>query len=87
VFNSLTSKIEPFIPQEGRVVRWYICGPTVYDSAHLGHAMYVLIIIITHLTYIFRTYITFDIIRRILEDYFNYEGKFPLQHYYYILAT
>lgn len=63
VFNSLTSKLEPFIPQEGRVVRWYICGPTVYDSAHLGHAM---------------TYITFDIIRRILEDYFNYEVFFVM---------
>lgn len=40
-----------------RTVRLYVCGPTVYDDAHLGHA---------------RTYITFDIIRRILSDYFNY---------------
>jgi cysteinyl-tRNA synthetase len=38
-------------------VKAYICGPTVYDSAHLGHA---------------RAYITFDIIRRILSDYFGY---------------
>eukprot|EP00873_Tetraselmis_striata_P043036 jgi/Tetstr1/463300/TSEL_008224.t1 len=36
---------------------WYICGPTVYDSAHMGHA---------------RNYLTFDIIRRVLEDYFGY---------------
>lgn len=35
---------------------WYICGPTVYDSAHMGHA---------------RNYLTFDIIRRVLEDYFG----------------
>ena len=35
---------------------WYICGPTVYDSSHLGHA---------------RTYLTSDIIRRIMTDYFN----------------
>lgn len=34
------------------LVTWYICGPTVYDSSHLGHA---------------RTYLSFDIIRRILE--------------------
>ena len=25
----------------GRHVKWYICGPTVYDSAHMGHARYV----------------------------------------------
>lgn len=35
-----------------RAVTWYICGPTVYDAAHVGHA---------------RNYLTFDIIRRILE--------------------
>ena len=35
-------------------VSWYICGPTVYDSAHLGHA---------------RAYVTFDIVRRIMQDY------------------
>lgn len=40
-----------------RCVSWYICGPTVYDSAHVGHA---------------RNYVTFDIVRRILEDYFGY---------------
>lgn len=34
----------------------YVCGPTVYDYSHLGHA---------------RTYVTFDIIRRILQDYFH----------------
>src|SRR5690606_35746329 len=31
---------------------WYVCGPTIYDSSHIGHA---------------RVYITFDIIRRIKE--------------------
>ena len=35
-----------------------MCGPTVYDAAHLGHA---------------RTYLTFDIIRRILTSYFHYD--------------
>ncbi|CRG94210.1 cysteine--tRNA ligase, putative [Plasmodium gallinaceum] len=58
VNNSLThSKVE-FIPQEGNKIKWYACGPTVYDAAHLGHA---------------RTYISFDIIRRILVNYFKYD--------------
>ncbi len=29
---------EPFIPQSGQRVLWYSCGPTVYDSSHMGHA-------------------------------------------------
>ncbi|SPJ10566.1 cysteine--tRNA ligase, putative [Plasmodium sp. DRC-Itaito] len=58
VNNSLThSKVE-FIPQEGNKIKWYACGPTVYDAAHLGHA---------------RTYVSFDIIRRILVNYFKYD--------------
>lgn len=58
VFNSMTRSLVPFIPAEGRLVRWYSCGPTVYDAAHIGHA---------------RNYMTFDIIRRVLRDYFNYD--------------
>eukprot|EP00366_Plasmodium_knowlesi_P001296 XP_002258793.1 cysteine--trna ligase, putative [Plasmodium knowlesi strain H] len=58
VNNSLTrSKVE-FVPQEKDQIRWYACGPTVYDAAHLGHA---------------RTYVSFDIIRRILVNYFKYD--------------
>lgn len=57
VYNSLSRKKELFIPNNPKIVKWYICGPTVYDSAHMGHA---------------RTYISFDIMRRILEDYFGY---------------
>lgn len=56
--NSLTQSKVDFIPMERNIVKWYICGPTVYDYSHLGHA---------------RSYITFDIIRRIMEDYFGYE--------------
>ena len=56
--NSLTEENESFIPEKGRRVKWYVCGPTVYDHAHLGHA---------------RAYLTFDIMRRIMEDYFGYE--------------
>ena len=61
--NSLTGEKEPFVPHEGRKVKWYVCGPTVYDHAHLGHA---------------RAYLTFDIMRRIMEDYFGYEVFYQL---------
>ncbi|KNH00563.1 cysteinyl-tRNA synthetase [Perkinsela sp. CCAP 1560/4] len=56
VLNSLTETVEPFIPRDGRTVKWYVCGPTVYDSAHMGHA---------------RAYLTFDIIRRVMQEYFQ----------------
>jgi cysteinyl-tRNA synthetase len=39
VYNTLTSKKEPFLTLEPGVVRMYVCGPTVYDEAHVGHAM------------------------------------------------
>ncbi len=57
VMNSLTRSKEPFIPRDPDRVTWYMCGPTVYDASHLGHA---------------RTYLCFDIVRRILEDYFGF---------------
>jgi hypothetical protein len=57
VHNSLTDSLVPFVPATGgRRVLWYTCGPTVYDSCHMGHA---------------RAYLTFDILRRIMEDYFR----------------
>jgi len=43
---------------DAKEISWYTCGPTVYDSAHMGHA---------------RNYVTGDILRRVLEDYFGYE--------------
>ncbi|KAJ2500758.1 cysteinyl-tRNA synthetase [Coemansia sp. RSA 1972] len=58
VFNSLTKSKVPFVPREGNNVSWYGCGPTVYDAAHMGHAC---------------NYVTFDIIRRIMEDYIGYD--------------
>uniref|UniRef100_A0A3P9HMY4 Cysteine--tRNA ligase, cytoplasmic n=1 Tax=Oryzias latipes TaxID=8090 RepID=A0A3P9HMY4_ORYLA len=59
LYNSLTrAKFqEPFFPQRGTRVTWYCCGPTVYDASHMGHA----------------SYISFDILRRILRDYFKYD--------------
>lgn len=38
VFNTLSNKKEEFVPIDGKNVRMYACGPTVYDSSHLGHA-------------------------------------------------
>ncbi|KAJ3073430.1 hypothetical protein HDU98_001551 [Podochytrium sp. JEL0797] len=61
--NSMTHSKTEFVPAIGNLVNWYTCGPTVYDKSHLGHA---------------RNYITFDIIRRIMEDYFNYDVNFVM---------
>jgi cysteinyl-tRNA synthetase len=38
IYNSLTRKKEPFTPIEPGKVRMYVCGMTVYDYCHLGHA-------------------------------------------------
>jgi cysteinyl-tRNA synthetase len=45
-----------FFVKPGSSLRTYICGPTVYADTHAGHL---------------KTYMTFDIIRRVLEDYFK----------------
>ena len=65
IYNSLTRSKTPFIPLKSasREVSWYACGPTVYDDAHLGHA---------------RAYVTTDIIRRILQDYFKLKINFVM---------
>jgi len=52
-----------FRPRQGRTVTWYTCGPTVYDACHMGHA---------------RAYLTFDILRRIMEDYFHFDLLYQL---------
>ncbi|RME45755.1 MAG: cysteine--tRNA ligase [Chloroflexi bacterium] len=52
IYNSLTRQKETFEPIEEGKVRMYVCGVTVYDSAHIGHAMSSLV---------------FDTIRRYLE--------------------
>jgi cysteinyl-tRNA synthetase len=38
VYNTLSGKKEPFTPIDPAHVRVYLCGPTVYDMAHIGHA-------------------------------------------------
>jgi len=52
IHSSLSRKKEVFEPLEAGKVSMYVCGPTVYDSAHIGHAMSSLV---------------FDIVRRYLE--------------------
>ncbi len=52
IYNTLSRTKEKFETLEPGVVRMYVCGPTVYDKAHVGHAMSALV---------------FDIIRRYLE--------------------
>ncbi|CAG8087073.1 unnamed protein product [Penicillium nalgiovense] len=65
VWNSLTMSKTPFVPIDpaGKKVVWYACGPTVYDDAHLGHA---------------RNYVSTDIIRRIMRDYFKFDVNFVM---------
>jgi hypothetical protein len=38
VYNSLNKTKEPLKLNNNNVLYWYSCGPTVYDSAHIGHA-------------------------------------------------
>lgn len=59
IYNTLTREKEAFETLEPGRVRMYVCGPTVYDEAHVGHAM---------------SSIVFDIIRRYLE-YKGYEVR------------
>ena len=48
IFNTLTRQKEPFETVQPGVVRMYVCGPTVYDKAHVGHAMSVLVFDVIH---------------------------------------
>jgi len=50
LYNTLTRRIEPFAPTDGKTVRMYTCGPTVYKPAHLGN---------------FRTFLFEDLLRRV----------------------
>jgi cysteinyl-tRNA synthetase len=51
-YETLHESVRRLHPPDDRAVRLYVCGPTVYDRAHVGHA---------------RTYLYFDIVRRFLE--------------------
>ena len=52
IYSTLTRQAEPFVPLEEGKVSMYVCGPTVYADAHIGHAM---------------SAIVFDMVRRYLQ--------------------
>ncbi|HEX4104802.1 MAG TPA: cysteine--tRNA ligase [Rhizomicrobium sp.] len=56
LFNTLTKTKEDFAPLDPRNVRMYVCGPTVYDFAHIGNA---------------RPSIVFDVLFRLLRHEFG----------------
>jgi len=53
IYNTKSKQKEQFIPIQEGVVRIYVCGPTVYDDAHLGHA---------------RSSLAFDLLRRVFSQ-------------------
>jgi cysteinyl-tRNA synthetase len=61
--NSLTNARDELVTVERNHVQFYMCGPTVYNFSHLGHA---------------RAYLTFDIIRGILEDFFGLDVTYVM---------
>ncbi|MDR2873771.1 MAG: cysteine--tRNA ligase [Methanobrevibacter sp.] len=52
IYNTMNREKEKFVSQNDDRVNLFVCGPTVYDDAHIGHG---------------RTYISFDMIKRYLE--------------------
>ncbi len=52
IYNSLTRRLDPLVPLEPGHVRMYVCGMTVYDLCHLGHA---------------RSMVAFDVVQRWLK--------------------
>jgi len=60
VYNSLSRRKEPFAASMDREVKFFVCGPIVYDYLHLGHA---------------RTYLAFDTIARYLK-YSGYRMRY-----------
>ena len=51
LYNTLTRKKEVFKPLKSKNVNIFVCGPTVYDYAHIGHG---------------KTYVAFDVIVKYL---------------------
>jgi cysteinyl-tRNA synthetase len=53
VYNTLSARKEPFVPLEPDAVTMYVCGPTVYNLAHIGNA---------------RPVVVFDVLFRLLQS-------------------
>jgi len=51
LFNTLSGQLDPLTPSDGKALRMYACGPTVYDYGHIGN---------------FRTFLQIDVLRRFL---------------------
>lgn len=51
LYNTLTKSVEDFQPRDDNRVQMFVCGPTVYDFSHLGHA---------------KTYVQLDLLARVL---------------------
>ena len=60
LYNTLTRKKEPFEPIDANNVRMYVCGPTVYDFAHIGNA---------------RPVIVFDVLFRLLRHLYGDDAR------------
>jgi cysteinyl-tRNA synthetase len=52
LFNTLSGEVDDLIPSDGKELRMYACGPTVYDYGHIGN---------------FRTFLEIDVLRRFLK--------------------
>ena len=51
LYSTMSRKVDELTPHDDEI-KMYVCGPNLYDAAHLGHAM---------------SYIIFDVLRRYLE--------------------
>ncbi len=63
LYNTMSRAVEPLVPLAAPKVTLYVCGPTIYDYAHIGN---------------FRTYVAVDLLRRALK-HFGYQVDHVMQ--------